>query len=73
MLHHSCRRHLEEVKEHELFAKWATGKDALGKDSSCIELLLLGSLRCLGRGWTLDDLEESTAMSEETHRRFLHV
>jgi hypothetical protein len=30
---------------------------------SPIELLLLGSLRYLGRGWTFDDLEESTFIS----------
>lgn len=27
----------------------------------------------LGRGWTLDDIEEQTAISEETHRTFLHA
>ena len=34
---------------------------------------LLGSLRCLGRGWTFDDLEEQTAISQEVHRCFFHV
>mmetsp|Transcript_21879 Transcript_21879/g.28194 ORF Transcript_21879/g.28194 Transcript_21879/m.28194 type:complete len:120 (+) Transcript_21879:606-965(+) len=38
-----------------------------------IELLLLGALRFLGRGWTIDDLEEQTMISQETHRKFLHV
>ena len=38
-----------------------------------IELLLLGSLRYLGRGWTFDDLEECTGISEETHRVFFHA
>ena len=42
------------------------------QQSSIIELLLLGSLRYLGRGWTFDDIEESTAISGETHRRFFH-
>ena len=38
-----------------------------------IELLLLGSLHYLGRGWTFDDLEECTGISEETHRVFFHA
>lgn len=47
--------------------------DATGKPSSPIELLLLGSLRYLGRGFTFDDIEEATCISEETHRRFFAV
>jgi hypothetical protein len=35
-----------------------------------LELLLLGSLQYLGRGWTFDDLEETTAISLEVHRKF---
>jgi hypothetical protein len=34
--------------------------------------LILGALRYLGRGWTFDDCEESTAIGEETHRVFFH-
>jgi hypothetical protein len=34
--------------------------------------LLLVSLRYLGRGLTFDDLEEYTAIHEETHRQFFH-
>ena len=37
-----------------------------------MELLVLGSLRYLGRGWTFDDLEEATGISEESHRVFFH-
>ena len=37
-----------------------------------INLLLLGSLRYLGRGWTFDDLEEATGICMETHRLFFH-
>ena len=48
------------------------GCDATGKKSSPLELLILGSLRYLGRGWTFDDCEESTAISEEVHRKFFH-
>lgn len=39
---------------------------------SPIELLLLGSLRYLGRGWTFDCLEEAICIGEETNRQFLH-
>ena len=37
-----------------------------------ISLLLLGSLRYIGRGWCFDDLEEATGISEEVHRVFFH-
>ena len=63
---------LEDVKSNELFRQWLK-KDATGKQASPLELLLLGTLRYLGRGFTFDDLEENTAISEETHRRFFHV
>ena len=63
---------LEVVKsETRLFGKW-TKKDAAGRDSSPIELLLLGTLRYIGRDAKLDDMEENTAVSLETHRLFLH-
>jgi len=48
-------------------------KNAAGIKVAPIELLLLGTLRFLGRGWTLDDLEEQTMISQETHRCFLHA
>jgi hypothetical protein len=60
------------VKESDLFKRWLSF-DAVGKESSPIELMVLGALRYLGRGWTFDDLEESTAIHEETHRVFFHV
>jgi len=37
-----------------------------GIPSTPVDLLLLGALCCLGRGWTFDDLEESTGIDEET-------
>jgi hypothetical protein len=40
--------------------------------ASPLPLLLLGSLRYLGRGWTFDDLEESTYIHKEVHRVFFH-
>lgn len=47
--------------------------DALGKVGAPLDLLVLGSLRYLGRGWTFDDLEEATGISQETHRKFFHA
>ena len=61
-----------DVKDHELFSRW-NNFDAVGDAPSPIELLLLGALRYLGRGWTFDDIEESTVVHEETHRQFFHV
>jgi hypothetical protein len=48
------------------------GSNCAGKKASPLELMILGSLRYLGRGWTFDDCEEATAVGEETHRRFFH-
>jgi DDE superfamily endonuclease len=64
---------VERVMEDELFQRWhPTKRNRNGNVASPIELLLLGALRYLGRGLTFDDLEEYTAISEETHRQFLH-
>ena len=35
-------------------------------------MLLLGSLRYLGHGWTFDDIEECTAVSRDVHHCFFH-
>ena len=48
------------------------GKDAVGKPSASIQLLILCCLRYLGRGLTFCDLEEMTVISQETIRRFFH-
>ena len=45
-------------------------KDAAGKDPLPLELLILTTLRYLGRGRTFDDLSESTGISEEVIRVF---
>ena len=61
------------------FQRWMTGEREGGCHSvrqkrkiSPMELLLLGSLRYLGRGWTFDDLAESTFVSRDVHRCFFH-
>jgi hypothetical protein len=63
---------MDEVKQDPIFVRWMKN-DAAGKSSSPIELMVMGALRYLGRGWTFDDIEEATAISEETHRQFFHV
>lgn len=60
-------------KQSEILSRWHPGNvDAMGKPCAPIELLFLASLRYLGRGWTFDDLEEATAVSEEVLRVFFH-
>ena len=63
---------LPKVQADAMFSRWKS-RDATGQQASPIELLLLGALRYLGRGLTFDDLEEYTAINEETHRQFFHV
>jgi hypothetical protein len=63
---------LQKLQSAEEFRRWL-GKDAVGDEASPIGLLLLGALRYLGRGLTFDDLEEYTAIGEETHRQFFHI
>jgi hypothetical protein len=53
--------------DDDMFMRWRDRNDNSGKKKtrvSPIELLLLGSLRYLGRGWTFDDLEESIFLLE---------
>jgi hypothetical protein len=50
----------------------AENNNAVGQVGVPLELLVLGTLRYMGRGWTFDDLEESSGISEETHRLFSH-
>ena len=61
----------EKVKKDDRFARWC-GPKYNNKRASPVKLLLLGSLRYLGRGWTFDDIEECTAVSADVHRCFLH-
>ena len=64
---------LNLLEEDERFRRWWKGLcNNAGAAASPLSLLLLGSLRYLGRGWTFDDIEESTAISEEVHRVFFH-
>ena len=42
------------------------------KKPTSLKLLILCVLRYLGRGWTIDDLEEVTVINPETIRIFIH-
>jgi DDE superfamily endonuclease len=73
MSYDQYQRLLAMVRDHETFQRWhPSARDCFGGKTSPIELLLLGALRYLGRGLTFDDLEEYTAINEETHRQFFH-
>ena len=63
---------MQQVQLNELFDRWC-GSKSNNKKVSPVELLVLGSLRYLGRGWTFDDIEESTAIDKEVHRHFFQV
>jgi hypothetical protein len=62
---------VQPQSESKLFHRWC-GHKSNNKQVSPIELLVLGSLQYLGRGWTFDDVEENTAISKEVHRTFFH-
>ena len=72
--HESFTFLLARLSRSEDFCRWTSEKPLRNKDErSPISLLLLGTLRYLGRGWTFDDLEEATGISEEVHRNFFHA
>ena len=58
---------VEDARANNWFPR-STRCDATKKDPLSLELLILGAFRYIGRGFTFDDLEEATAISEETHR-----
>jgi hypothetical protein len=63
---------VEDICSNDLFGRWC-GYKSKNKKVSPVELLILGSLHYLGRGWTFDDCEESTAIDSDVHRSFFHV
>jgi hypothetical protein len=70
---------LKDEDDEGLFCRWTGWTDqhqrncqALPLKVSPRELLLLGSLRYLGRGITFDDVEEATFISRHVHRDFFH-
>ena len=58
---------LHDIMNCDIFHQWNKASS-----KSPIELLILGSLRYLGRGWVFDDIEEATGIGKETHRQFFH-
>jgi hypothetical protein len=64
----------QRLESEPSFARWHAGKVNPWSriETTPISLLLLTSLRYLGRGWTFDDLSENTSISQETIRVFFH-
>ena len=58
-----------DIINHEIFSRWRN-PDATGQSPSNIKLLLLGSLRYIGRSWTFDDISEANGISREVNRIF---
>jgi len=63
---------VEEIKQNEHFVRWMR-KDCIGNDPSDVRLLLLGTLRYMGRALTFDDIEEYSFISAEVHRNFFEA
>ena len=55
-----------DVSADSLFDRWC-GHKPNNQRCSPIQLLVLGSLRYLGLGWTFNDIEESTGVAREVH------
>ena len=68
--YHAFQALLDDIRDCEIFHQW--NRILRKKNKRPIELLVLGSLRFLGRGWVIDDIEEATGISRETHRQFFH-
>ena len=67
-----CLELVEKVKADPIFESHVGTSGKNQTKAKPLELLVLGSPRYLGRGWTFDDLEENTGIGEETFRRFFH-
>ena len=62
---------VEKCKNSHHFNQWLQGVHKYNhRENYPIDLLLLTSLRYLGRDWTFDDLQESTGIGSETIRTF---
>jgi Plant transposon protein len=62
---------VKEARDEDWFPTYEKC-NALGQKGVPLEIFVLGSLRYLGRGWTFDDISESTGVSEEAHRLFFN-
>jgi hypothetical protein len=63
---------VDQAQSNNLFGRWC-GYRTNNKKVSPVELLVLGLLCYLGRGWTFDDCEESTAIDKEVHCSLFNV
>ena len=64
---------LQDIKIHSMFSQWGDVTDAYSQPSTPLELLLLATMRILGRDWKLDDFHETIGVSYSTVRRFFHT
>ncbi len=62
---------VEDICSNDLFDQWCRYKSN-NKKVSPVELLLLGLLCYLSRGWTVDDCEESTAIDKDVRSTVLY-
>jgi hypothetical protein len=60
------------LKLHPLFEQWNDRTDCTGSASTPIELLVLATLKILGRDWKFDDFEDIIGVSYTTIRLFFH-
>ncbi len=63
----------KDEKHDEFVERWQEARPDEKIKASPMELLLLGTLQYLGHGWTFDDREESTIITREVHRVYLHT
>lgn len=72
MPHDAFQNLVHEARDNNWFPNYEKC-NALGQKGISLDILILGALRYLGRGWTFDDVYDATGVSEEVHRRFLKV
>jgi len=60
---------VEDIRSNDMFEQWC-GYKSNYKRVSPVKLLILGLLRYLGRGWTFNDCEESTAIHSDVQWSF---
>jgi hypothetical protein len=63
---------VSQCKAKNLFSADFQEEDITGRRTPPFELKLLGVLRIIGRNWCLDDVNESSGISESTMQRFFH-
>lgn len=74
MSYSSFEEHLDEVRNEKQFASWIESEtNVTGRFSRQIEVLLLGTLRHLKRGFSFDDLEEQNFIPEEVYSIFVQT